>query len=258
MIGIMIQSYKAITRDIASQIKLIMTDIDGTMTSNNKENSIAPEVLEAVKRLEKTGLIVGLVSGRTHILVDNLAGQLGINGPLISENGALARLKPGADFLDLGYTRKAALDALKILSAKYPGRIREREDNAVRLIDAVFFPPGVPTAELAEHLSEAQLLDSGYILHVMQKGISKGETLVKLLKYIENGPIKKSEVMVLGDSITDRTLFENFKYGILVPNSKVPAEDIPVLHKIAGYVTDKTFGEGFLEAAEHIIKLRSS
>jgi hypothetical protein len=235
-----------------------MTDIDGTMTSDNKANSIEPQVLETVKRLEQSGLVVGLVSGRTHILVDKLAKELGINGPLISENGALARLKPGADFMEFGFSRKPAMEALEILRSKYPGMIREREDNAVRLIDAVFFPPGVPVAEMAGHLTEAQLLDSGYILHVMQKGISKGETLVKLLDYIENGSIKKSEVLVLGDSITDRTLFENFRNGILVPNSRVPAADIPMLHRIAGYITDKTFGEGFIEAAEYIIKLRGS
>ena len=234
-----------------------MTDIDGTLTADNIANNIEPQVIETIKRLEKSGIIIGLVSGRTYIRVDTLAEELHINGPLIAENGALARLKPGADFLDFGFSRQPALKALEILKLKYPGKIKEREDNLERKIDAVFWSLGIPTTELAQHLTDAQLLDSGYILHVMQKGISKGETLAKLLNYLDDGNISTSEVMVMGDSITDRSLFELFEHSVLIPNPKVPEEDKPVLNALARYVSNKSCGEGFIEVAEHIIKARS-
>ena len=63
------------------------------------------------------------------------------------------------------------------------------------------------------------------------------------------------EVMVFGDSVTDLSLFELFPNNVLVVNPGLPEGQAEVLEKKAAYVSDKQYGEGFTEAALHIVNL---
>ena len=101
-----------------------MTDVDGTITW--PDVGIKPEIRQAVCRLQENDIIVGLVSGRTMPGLMKLADDLSTRGPIIAENGGLARLSPANDLLELGYTRKDALEALNTLKELYPGSVRER------------------------------------------------------------------------------------------------------------------------------------
>ncbi len=196
---------------------------------------------------------MGLVSGRTIQRLESLAYTLGIGGPLIAENGGVAKLTPDAEFVDLGYSRQSAIKALEKLKAQFPNSIREREDNKDRLIDIVFWPQDIESEELVRHLGDAQLLDSGYILHLMQKGISKGRTLMRLLAHIGDGILSPTEVLVVGDSTTDLSLFELFPHSVLIPNPGLPIAQRIKLGKAAKYVSDRSFGEGFAEVAFHML-----
>ena len=59
----MSQSYLQISPDIANHIKLVMTDVDGTLTAEGTD--VSSLVSEVVSRLHEQGIVVGLVSGRT-------------------------------------------------------------------------------------------------------------------------------------------------------------------------------------------------
>jgi len=74
-----------------------------------------------------------------------------------------------------------------------------------------FFADNVPFEELAKHLGGVQLLDSGYMLHMIQEGVSKGKTLKRILGLVGDGRITPEEVMVFGDSATDISLFTEFE-----------------------------------------------
>ncbi len=129
-------SYRDIPPELARRTRLLMTDVDGTLTA--EDGSIDRSVPGAIRRLEEAGIAVGLVSGRNLPRLDALADRLAASGPIIAENGAVARSAPGSDLVDLGHSRQPSLDALELLKRLYPGKIREREDNAVRLVDVVF------------------------------------------------------------------------------------------------------------------------
>jgi hydroxymethylpyrimidine pyrophosphatase-like HAD family hydrolase len=251
----MAQSYRNITPEAARRIKLIMADVDGTLNTGGDE--LSPAVRDVIDGLQKQGIIIGLVSGRTDPLLVRMATDLGIGGPLISENGAVARLTPDGGLVDLGFSRRPALEALEQLKARYPGRILEREDNSERLIDVVFWADGIPAGELKKGLKGVQLLDSTYILHLMPKGIDKGKTLLKLLGRINPGKLVKGEVLVAGDSMTDLSLFKLFPLSILIPNPNIPAADSRILRKSSMYISDHEAGEGFVEVASHIINVRT-
>jgi HAD superfamily hydrolase (TIGR01484 family) len=231
-----------------------MTDFDGTLTSDDDE--VHAPVLEAISQLEKNGIAVGLVSGRAMLELERFASGLGICGPLIGENGGVAKLKMGGELLNMGYSQEPAAIALEKLKELFPGSITEREDNAYRMVDLVFRSQGVSVEELRSHLDEAELLDSGYILHLMQKGISKGKTLLKVLDSMEGVKLFNEEILVTGDSYTDITLFELFPNSVLIINPRISINEREVLQKIATYSSEQSFGEGFVEVITHILNVR--
>ena len=251
----MSQSYRQISPQLARQIRLVMTDVDGTIITSG--DSISPVVIRAIRRLEEQGIIVGLVSGRTLSGLESMAHDLGITGPIIAENGGVAELKVNDGLVDLGYSRQPALKALEKLKALYPNAIEEREDNRERLIDVVLWSHGVAVLELRRHLEKTQLLDSGYILHIMQEGISKGRTLMRLLGEIAHGSLSAANVMVFGDSTTDISLFELFPHCVFITNPRLPTQQRKELKKIAKYVSDLPVEEGFVEVVSHIVNVRA-
>ena len=172
----MVVSYRNITYELAKNIKLIMTDVDGTLLARG--NTLSQEVGEALYALQQIGIVIGLVSGRTLSLLESMSKDFNLTGPIIAENGAIAKLTPNSELLELGYSRQPAINALNKLKKLYPGVIREREDNAERFIDIVIWADGVSLEEIREQIKPTQLLDSGYILHLMQEGVDKGKTLV--------------------------------------------------------------------------------
>jgi len=252
----MAKSYKQMTAQTANQIKLLMTDVDGTLL---EEGEVAiPSAARAIRQIEGLGITVGLVSGRHMGKLESMAIDLNINGPIIAENGGLAKLHIDTDLFPLGYSRKPALKAFDNLKRLFPDTIRGREDNSNRLIDVVFFSDVLSTEELRKHTDgDVQLLDSGYIRHLMQKGITKGKTLMRLISDSRFNDIDPEEVMVIGDSPTDISLFELFPNSVLVQNPNLPHDQIQTLKTICRYRSDLTFGEGFAEVANHIINLRT-
>jgi len=231
-----------------------MTDVDGTITTGG--DSIGSVILQAIRCLEDQGIIVGLVSGRTLPRLESLAHVLGITGPIIAENGGVAKLKVNCGLVDLGYSRQPALEALAKLKALYPNAIKEREDNRDRLVDVVIWSQGVEVSELRRHLGKTQLLDSGYILHLMQEGISKGRTLMRLLGEVADGSLSSANVMVFGDSTTDVSLFELFPHSVLITNPKLTIQQPQELKKIARYMSDLPVEKGFVEVVSHIVNVR--
>lgn len=251
----MAQSYRQIPSRLARQLKLIMADVDGTLTAGGDSISLA--VSKVVRSFEEQGVVVGLVSGRTLARLESLAQDLGITGPIIAENGGVAKLKVKSELVDLGYSRQPALEALEKLKALYSDAIQEREDNKDRLVDVVMWSHGVEVEELQRHLGKTQLLDSGYILHLLQEGVSKGRTLIRLLGKIADGNLSLGDIIVFGDSPTDMSLFKLFPHSVLIINPMLPAEKRRVLKQAAKYVSSLPFGDGFAEVASHILSARA-
>lgn len=100
-------------------------------------------------------------------------------------------------------------------------------------------------------------MDSTYILHLMQKGIDKGTTLKKLLELMDWPVVKPEEVLVVGDSMTDLSLFKLFTQSVLIPNPDLPETDKRTLRRSARYISKHGAGEGFAEVVLHIISART-
>jgi len=250
----MAKSYDKISTQTIKQIKLIMTDVDGTLLEDGDE--AIPSAAEAIRRMEDLGITVGLVSGRFIGKLEEMAKELSINGPIIAENGGLAKLHVDGNLFPLGYSQEPALKALNELISLFPDSVRGRWDNSERLIDVVLYSDVLSTEELREHIDgDVQLLDSGYILHLMQKGITKGKTLQTILNDGRYAHLDPEEVMVIGDSPTDISLFELFPNSVLVQNPNLPRDEVNQLKAVCSYESTLSFGEGFAKVANHIIGL---
>ncbi|UCB42154.1 MAG: HAD-IIB family hydrolase [Dehalococcoidales bacterium] len=250
----MTSNYKQISPELARHIRLVMADVDGTLT--DEDGSESPSACEAVRQLEQCGITVGFVSGRHLSNLEALAQQLDISGPIIAENGGVAKLKPDSEILNLGYSREPALKELNRIKQLFPGAIREREDNAERLVDVVFFINGIAHKVVQEQLRDIQYYDSGYVLHLMERGISKGRTLLRLLNEIGYQGLSSTDTVVIGDSPTDISLFELFPYSVLIPNPRLTNEQRQAVQRVARYTSDLHCGDGFTEVANYIATLR--
>jgi predicted mannosyl-3-phosphoglycerate phosphatase (HAD superfamily) len=246
------KSFRNIKLQLISRVKLIMTDVDGTLLASGR--NVSGDVAEVLSLLQLQGITIGLVSGRTLIELETMSDELGMKGPIIAENGGVARLSPHGAPLELGYTRQPAMEALSRLKKLYPGAIHEREDNRDRTIDIVFRGNGIPLKEIRRHIGTTQLLDSGYITHLMQAGISKGKTLMRILSEYKPG-YRPNEVMVFGDSATDLSLFELFPNNVLIINPNLPDGQEELMREKAAFMSELEYGEGFTEVALHIINL---
>ncbi len=248
----MARSYRDICPALARRIRLIMTDVDGTLSLDGEY--FDPSVAEAVSRLKRSGIVVGLVSGRTLPRLRRAASLVSANGPLIAENGGVACLTPEGPLLELGYSRQPALDALARLKAVFPS-LREREDNKNRLVDVTVHVEGVANDDLRRVAPEVQISDSGYMVHIMAHGISKGQTLMRLLEAM-GADLTPDEVMVFGDSATDASLFCKFPNSVLVYNPGLNEEQRIGLADLAKYESEEPAGRGFVQVANRILLLR--
>ena len=249
----MSKSYLKVDHELVGGIRLLMTDIDGTITDSG--GNVEAVAADAIRALMQVGIMVGFVTGRTLPRLESPAIDIGVDGPIIGENGGIAKLRPGGKLLDLGYSRAPALRDLSRLRRLYPGAIEQTEDNADRYIDVGFKAQGVAASELREHLQESELLDSGYMLHLLQNGISKGGTLKRILGLV-GGRIMTEQVLVVGDSPTDISLFAMFPHSVLVRNSKMLEAGRREVESAAEYASELEFGTGFAQVAEHILRLR--
>jgi len=70
-------------------IKLIVTDIDGTLLNDNGE--LGQESKKLIKELMNENVIVSLATGRLHSATMDIARELSLNGYIISLDGAMVK-----------------------------------------------------------------------------------------------------------------------------------------------------------------------
>lgn len=250
----MTSSYLKITPKLACQIRLVIADVDGTLLSDG--DTVSEAVAQSIRALEKCGIMVGFDSGRPLTRLEPLARALATSGPVIAENGCVAKLTKESGLYELGYSRQPALQILNRFKAEFKSAIREAPDFKDRLIDVGFFADNVPLSELTKQLRGVQLLDSGYMLHMIQDGVSKGKTLQRIVGLISDGTIQPKEVMVFGDSATDVSLFTEFENSVLIVNPRLTGQQIDCIRGLPKFRSSLPFGEGFVEVADFLVKQR--
>ena len=222
--------------------KILATDIDGTIT--DEKGRIHTRALEIIRKLEEKGIPVMLVSGRPLPFVESLALFAGTSGPVVAENGAVAKIR--GELVTFG-DPKLARGALNRLQEVFP--LELDDDNGYRMVDVsirmTVDPDKIQALIEGEHLP-VNLLVTNVMFHLVDAAVSKGKTVLTVLKQLG---IKPVEAVVSGDSYNDLPLFEIGAYNLAVGNA---AE---VLKRKANVVATTDYGAGFAEMVAETFSL---
>ncbi|MBD2774608.1 HAD family hydrolase [Iningainema tapete] len=241
-----------------SNICLVATDMDGTLTTKGKFTST---LLQALEDLAVAGIKVLIVTGRSAGWVSGIVSYLPVVGAM-AENGGLF-YPSGSDspvaltsIPDLIIHRQQLAAAFGQLQTQFP-QIQESTDNRFRLTDWTFDVYSLSTNELQTLAHLCQQMGWGFTYsnvqcHIKPKGQDKATGLLQVLR--EYFPQYTTEqVVTVGDSPNDESLFDRRCFPISVGVANVRDYANQLQHQPA-YITTAAEGEGFFELARFILK----
>ncbi|MGK7931400.1 MAG: HAD-IIB family hydrolase [Microcystaceae cyanobacterium] len=233
------------------QIRLIATDMDGTLTKNEK---FSPQLLKALETLAKIPIPVLIITGRSAGWVEGLYHYLPIIGA-IAENGGVF-YGNNSDYPqiltpigEIRQHRQYLSQVFDDLCQVYP-KLKESSDNQYRLTDWTFSVKGLITEEIQhlKRLTEEKGLSFTYSTvqcHLKPLQQDKAMGLKQVLdQFFPNYLL--NQVLTLGDSPNDDPLFNPaiFPVSVGVANLLIYRDQL-VYHPT--YVTQRGEVDGFLE-----------
>ena len=272
-------------------IKLIASDLDGTLLSNRGE--IGDETKQLIKRLKEKGILFTFASGRVHSALSGYSKELDIDIPLISLDGCLIK-NHCADkvlfeaFLSEKYVRKALALADKFLlnialchseaiyftehnsvipqlmdkfGAKYEEveSYRDYVSNTLEVVIASDSKENVKRIRNKFTFPHARGLSASYFKSQTHRGVYYLEIRKKgcskgraLLKLLKNLKLKTNQCAIIGDWYNDISLFEIGALNVTLANS------IPELKMKADITTNRSNNEdGVAEFLEMVLKAKN-
>lgn len=211
--------------DLLTDIRLIATDIDGTLTRNGK---FTTELLLAIDLLATKGIKLLLVTGRSAGWVSAVNNYLPVAGAIAENGGVYFDLdNSGFDYLtrleSIEEHRAQLANRFWELQERYP-QIQESSDNQFRITDWTFDVAGLTDRELAE--IDAQCQQWGYSFtfstvqcHIKPQHQDKGMAILQVLdRYFPE--ITPTQIITVGDSPNDATMFDRelFPHSVGVAN----------------------------------------
>jgi HAD superfamily hydrolase (TIGR01484 family) len=240
-----------------NNIRLIATDMDGTLTKNGR---FSTELLQNLEALAKANIDVLIITGRAAGWVEAVRNYLPIVGA-IAENGGLFYRELGTDpeFLvpitDINIHRQKLADTFAFLQTNFP-QIKESSDNRFRLTDWTFDVAGLSLLEIKElaSLSERQgwsFTYSNVQCHIKPMQQDKANGLFKVIdRYFSNLNIE--EIVTVGDSPNDESLFDRNLFPNSVGVGNASHYLLQMQHQ-PNYITQGWEIAGFVELATSIL-----
>mgnify|MGYP000856622318 FL=1 len=218
-------------------IKAIAVDIDGTLTDHNRV--LSTRGMEALRRVQDRGTIVCLVSGNVLPIAYALSTYIGLDGPVVAENGGIVcHGTEVIELFDMELPRKALHRLQEEMEVKelFTNRWRRTEvavDNSADL---------ERMRELLEGW-ELTIERTGFAIHIMNVGHGKGAGVGKMAAILGLGA---GEMAAFGDSDNDTSMFRRCAASVAVANAS------PAAKAAASYVSRKEHAEGVIEGLEEL------
>lgn len=266
-----LEQKKNISRDLKN-IKLIVSDVDGTLTNN--ENEVGEETKELVRKLREKGILFSFATQRIHSSVVNFAREMEIEIPIISVNGALIKdlkgnvvssslinpkhVKKAIGFSEKYFVRVALCYGEEIVYTESNSVLRDFMyrlgteyslvesyddylDNVLEIIMLGNEKPIIKHIQKklnfpAKIFNTAKYFRSSSKHGVYHLEVRKSGTSKKtgMQKLTKHLGFKKKQVAVLGDWFNDRDLFEYGGFNVALQNA------VAELKLKADYVTERT------------------
>jgi HAD superfamily hydrolase (TIGR01484 family) len=243
-----------------SSIRLIATDIDGTVTNDHRFSS---QLLIALERLQAAKVPVIMVTGRSAGWVEAIANYLPVMGA-IAENGgcyfhgaANCELLGGLKMKEIGKHREKLADHYWQLQGTH-SQIKESLDNRCRLTDWTFDLAGLEASDLWEIKAQCDLWGMDFTYSTIQCHLklptqSKATGIQQVLK--KHFPtIKPAQVLTIGDSPNDAPMLdpEIFPNSVGVANIQSYLDNME--HQPA-YITEQREVGGFVEMVDRLLQV---
>ena len=234
-----------------SKIRLIATDMDGTLTQDGKFTS---ELSIALESLNKKKISVIIVTGRSGGWVSAIANYLPIVGA-IAENGGIYYNSQNAsselitELDDVKSHRLKLKEVFRLLQSKFP-EIKESSDNLFRLTDWTFDIGELTPSQLEQMNDFCRDRGYGFTYSTVQchikpqqqnKAIALGQILNKYFPYLTS-----QQVVTVGDSPNDESLFDRNYFPLSVGVANI-AHYLDRLQHQPTHITSFSEVRGFCE-----------
>ena len=254
------------------KIRMIVTDLDGTLV--DAAYKISEENKNAVREAAKLGVPTVIATGRMHSSAVRYAEEIGVEGAVISYNGAIVRSTSGevlaASYLEpqvvervLGYAfarnwyvQSYVGDALYYVEKTEAARIYEaaskiygeavgRGGMLARTKEVPKLLVVVPAEEIDDAIrdlrnrfrNEADAMQSNpTYIEVVRPGVSKARAMLNLA---EKKGIQPDEIMALGDSGNDIEMIRAAGLGVAMGNA------LPAVKEAANEIAPRCEEDGF-------------
>jgi len=225
-----------------TNLHALFCDIDGTITGPDRRLNL--RAVETIRTLVDNDVQVVLASGNTICSLYMLARMIGTEGAVIAENGGVYKRYHRDELTVLG-NHSRCLEGYARLEHHFSSQGIDLIpfSNEYRYSD-VAFARNVDPDEVRRILSDMNdltVVDSGFAIHLVTKGITKGTALLSLAQKLD---LKPEEILAIGDSENDYDLLLNAGIGVAVANGAQR------LSKVADEITEKKYGDGFTEAVQ--------
>lgn len=232
-------------------IKLIVTDLDGTLLQNGAQ-SISDETACLIEAIQKKGILFAAASGRQYPNLQRLFGELSKEMAFICENGAYVVYR-GRELGAFTMDRELGIEIMRdiydrenceiLLSGKntsylqpkteaYVYRMRDVVKNNVQIVEditsveedflkiSVYNPNGIENCAAYFHekwSTKVQDTISGKLWQdFTKKGVNKGNSLMLVQEKLEIG---KEQTMVFGDNYNDIEMLSEAEYSYVMKNA---------------------------------------
>jgi phosphoglycolate phosphatase (TIGR01487 family) len=225
-------------------LKALVTDVDGTITDNRRR--INTEAITVMRTLIDAGVEVVLASGNTVCFMDGLSKMVGTNGTIIGENGGVYR-RDFSGTLHIAGDQAVCREAFETLKDYFERHNVELElySAPYRFADVAFarnVDPDEVRQVVADHRFPVRVLDTGFAIHLQVLRVNKGTALRELAGIMG---LTLQEIMAIGDSENDIEMIEAAGIGAAVANAP------DATRSSADWVSDKRYGDGFVDAVKH-------
>ncbi|MEM6253714.1 MAG: HAD family hydrolase [Cyanobacteria bacterium P01_D01_bin.156] len=247
------QRLQALTTQVArqalAQIRLVATDMDGTLTQHEQ---FTPSLLSTLATLQAAQMPVLITTGRSAGWVNGLLHYLPVE-LAIAENGGLyfTKTNPYPTFLQPiePNHRQLLLQQFERLRQRYP-QIQESSDNSFRLTDWTFEVTGLSLEDLQWMTENCHDHGWGFTYSTVQCHIkplpqdkASGLTQVIAQQYSELG---HHQVLTVGDSPNDESMFDPAQFPTSVGVANV-RHYLDMLAHHPTFITQAEEGKGFEE-----------
>jgi phosphoglycolate phosphatase (TIGR01487 family) len=215
--------------------RALATDFDQTLAD---DGTVAPDVLEGLRRVRASGCRLILVTGRELADLCEIFPGIGVFDRVVAENGGVLYRPGDGDVTVLGEASSPAL----------VDRLRQKQVAPLSVGEVIVATHTPHEQDLADAIRELGLhlhlqFNKGAVM-ALPRGVTKASGLLVALGELA---IASQEVVCIGDAENDEDLFEVCGCGVAVANAT------PALRERADCVTRAPAGRGVLEIVDWLL-----